>query len=104
VTWWCPQLPPSPAAAMRLVELGIAGWPRESMGVIGSSLAIAADAKVDPVLTAQTKESFEKQATGIRAQMATGGRYQFIKLLDLITELDRERIGLKLAGVADCFH
>ncbi len=38
VTWWCPQLPPSPAAAMRLVMDGIAGWPREGLGVIGSSL------------------------------------------------------------------
>ena len=38
VTWWCPQLPPSPAAAMDLVLRGTAGWPREHMGVIGSSL------------------------------------------------------------------
>jgi len=38
VTWWCPQLPPSPAAAMDLVLRGTAGWPRERMGVIGSSL------------------------------------------------------------------
>jgi predicted esterase YcpF (UPF0227 family) len=38
VTWWCPQLPPSPREAMDMVMRGIAGWPRESMGVIGSSL------------------------------------------------------------------
>ena len=38
VTWWCPQLPPSPKAAMELVMDGIAAWPREGMGVIGSSL------------------------------------------------------------------
>lgn len=38
VTWWCPQLPPSPREAMDLVMQGIAGWPRESMAVIGSSL------------------------------------------------------------------
>ena len=38
VTWWCPQLPPSPREAMALVQRGIAGWPRESMAVIGSSL------------------------------------------------------------------
>jgi predicted esterase YcpF (UPF0227 family) len=38
VTWWCPQLPPSPRAAMALVMDGIAAWPRERMGVIGSSL------------------------------------------------------------------
>ena len=38
VTWWCPQLPPSPRAAMALVMEGIAAWPRDRMGVIGSSL------------------------------------------------------------------
>lgn len=38
VAFWCPQLPPSPRAAMDLVAQGIAGWPREAMGVIGSSL------------------------------------------------------------------
>ncbi|WBY00805.1 esterase [Ramlibacter tataouinensis] len=38
VTWWCPQLPPSPRAAMEMVMDGIAAWPRERMGVIGSSL------------------------------------------------------------------
>jgi predicted esterase YcpF (UPF0227 family) len=38
VTWWCPQLPPSPREAMRMVMAGIAAWPRESLGVIGSSL------------------------------------------------------------------
>lgn len=36
--WWCPQLPPSPAQAMREVAEGIAGWPRASMAVVGSSL------------------------------------------------------------------
>ncbi|MET0312474.1 MAG: YqiA/YcfP family alpha/beta fold hydrolase [Burkholderiaceae bacterium] len=38
VTWWCPQLPPSPQQAMAMVEEGIAAWPHESMAVIGSSL------------------------------------------------------------------
>ena len=38
VTWWCPQLPVSPRAAMDLVSQGIADWPRESMVVGGSSL------------------------------------------------------------------
>ncbi len=36
--WWCPQLPPSPRAAMDLVLLGLADWPHASMAVIGSSL------------------------------------------------------------------
>ena len=38
VTFWCPQLPPSPQAAMALVAEGIATWPRAAMAVVGSSL------------------------------------------------------------------
>ena len=38
VTWCCPQLPPSPAAAWTLIERSVADWPRERMGVVGSSL------------------------------------------------------------------
>ena len=38
VVWWCPQLAASPAAAMRDVLAGVAAWPDERMGVIGSSL------------------------------------------------------------------
>ena len=38
VTWWCPQLPPSPAAAMRMIVEGTALWPAATMGVMGSSL------------------------------------------------------------------
>jgi len=38
VTLWCPQLPPSPRAAMTLVMQGIADWPHEHMAVVGSSL------------------------------------------------------------------
>jgi uncharacterized protein len=38
VTWWCPQLPPSPAEAMTLVLNGVRDWPRASMAVTGSSL------------------------------------------------------------------
>ena len=42
VRWWCPQLPPSPRAAMQLLMEGMAGWPQEagfeSLGVVGSSL------------------------------------------------------------------
>lgn len=38
VTLWCPQLPPSPCAAMDKVAAGIAAWPGERMAVIGSSL------------------------------------------------------------------
>ena len=38
VTWWCPQLPPSPREAAELIKRGMAAWPRESMAVVGSSL------------------------------------------------------------------
>jgi hypothetical protein len=38
VTWWCPQLPPSPREAVAMLMHGIADWPRESMAVMGSSL------------------------------------------------------------------
>lgn len=38
VTWWCPQLPPSPAEAMALVAQGLAGWPAAGTAVMGSSL------------------------------------------------------------------
>lgn len=38
VTWWCPQLPASPAQAIDLLLQGTAEWPREQMAVMGSSL------------------------------------------------------------------
>jgi predicted esterase YcpF (UPF0227 family) len=38
VDWWCPALPVSPHAAMRLLLDGVADWPREQMVVVGSSL------------------------------------------------------------------
>lgn len=37
VTWWCPQLPPSPKLAMQDILQGVKNWPA-SMAVIGSSL------------------------------------------------------------------
>jgi predicted esterase YcpF (UPF0227 family) len=38
VNWWCPQLPPSPAAALAQLREGIADWPAQRMAVVGSSL------------------------------------------------------------------
>jgi len=42
VHWWCPQLPPSPEAALRGVMDEIAGWPQQAgyqnLAVVGSSL------------------------------------------------------------------
>ena len=38
LTWWCPQLPPSPLEAMRMLFDGITHWPAAQTGVVGSSL------------------------------------------------------------------
>lgn len=38
VTWWCPQLPPSPAQAMAEILAGVSRWPTAQMAVVGSSL------------------------------------------------------------------
>ncbi len=38
VTWWCPQLPPSPQQTMALLTDGTADWPTPTSAVIGSSL------------------------------------------------------------------
>ena len=38
VTWWCPQLPPSPREAVALLEHGCADWPKDRTAIIGSSL------------------------------------------------------------------
>ncbi len=38
VTWWCPQLPPSPRDAWTLMRAGTVGWPKARMAVLGSSL------------------------------------------------------------------
>jgi len=38
VTWWCPQLPPSPREAIELLTRGLAGWPVDRMAIVGSSL------------------------------------------------------------------
>ncbi|MBX3623260.1 MAG: esterase [Rhizobacter sp.] len=38
LTWWCPQLPPSPREAMHLLMQGVSRWPVERMAVVGSSL------------------------------------------------------------------
>lgn len=38
LTFWCPQLPPSPAQAAAEVMATVAQWPRSQMAVMGSSL------------------------------------------------------------------
>ena len=38
VHWWCPQLPPSPADALQMLNERLALWPPAGTGVIGSSL------------------------------------------------------------------
>jgi len=38
LSWACPQLPPSPAQAWSDIQAQVAGWPRDTMAVMGSSL------------------------------------------------------------------
>jgi uncharacterized protein len=38
LTWWCPQLPPSPREAIEILTLGVADWPVDRMAIVGSSL------------------------------------------------------------------
>src|SRR5512139_3291871 len=38
LTWWCPQLPPSPREAIQLLMRGVANWPADRMAIVGSSL------------------------------------------------------------------
>lgn len=38
LTWWCPQLPPSPGHAARWLDEGTRAWPWSSMAIVGSSL------------------------------------------------------------------
>jgi uncharacterized protein len=38
LTWWCPQLPPSPREAVQMLMHGVGRWPQDRMAVIGSSL------------------------------------------------------------------
>jgi predicted esterase YcpF (UPF0227 family) len=38
VTWWCPQLPPSPREAMDMAWDTVRRWPHERTAVVGSSL------------------------------------------------------------------
>ena len=38
IEWWCPQLPPSPRAAMEMINERFDSWPMQNSSVIGSSL------------------------------------------------------------------
>ena len=38
LTWWCPQLPPSPREAIEILTRGVKDWPRDRMAIVGSSL------------------------------------------------------------------
>ena len=54
VTWWCPQLPPSPAQAMTLIRQGIAHWPVERMAILssGDGLCLKAPAGTQAIVLA----------------------------------------------------
>jgi predicted esterase YcpF (UPF0227 family) len=38
LTWWCPQLPPSPREAIAMLRAGTVQWPIDRMAIVGSSL------------------------------------------------------------------
>lgn len=38
LSWWCPQLPPSPSEAIDILLKGVADWPVKRMAIVGSSL------------------------------------------------------------------
>ena len=38
LTWWCPQLPPSPREAIELLARGVSDWPVGRTVIVGSSL------------------------------------------------------------------
>lgn len=38
VTWWCPQLPPSPREALQQLLQGVGRWPLDRTAIVGSSL------------------------------------------------------------------
>jgi len=38
LTWWCPQLPPSPREAIELLTQGVSQWPIGRTVIVGSSL------------------------------------------------------------------
>ncbi|MBC7958035.1 MAG: esterase [Cytophagales bacterium] len=38
LTWWCPQLPPSPREAIELLIHEVTAWPADRMAIVGSSL------------------------------------------------------------------
>ena len=66
---------------------------------LGRSARQPGDALADEVLHALGDVGLLEE----RRAVALGGD-QLVELLDLVAELDRQRIGLKLAGVADGFH
>lgn len=78
------------AATHRLIQMkdrlrGYAGEPRDTLR--------------DEVLHALGDVRFLEEGGAVAL-----GVDQFVELLDLVAELDRQRVGLERAGVADGFH
>lgn len=91
--WWCPQLPPSPREAAGLVFSGIAGWPRDRMAVIGSSLggfyatAVAERQGCPAVLLNPAVEPARDLAAYIGEQRSWHGDDRFYFRAEFIAEL-----------------
>jgi uncharacterized protein len=93
LVWHCPQLPPSPRAAIDEVCAAIAAWPRDRTAVIGSSLggfyatAIAERTGCRAVLLNPAVEPARDLAAHIGEQKAWHGDERFFFHAEFIDEL-----------------
>ena len=91
--WLCPQLSPSPRVAIDSVFSGVAGWPRERMAVIGSSLGgfyatvVAERTGCRAVLLNPAVEPARDLAGFIGEQTAWHGEERFFFRAEYIDEL-----------------
>ncbi len=93
LVWLCPQLSPSPRAAIDAVFAAIADWPRERMAVIGSSLGgfyatvVAERTGCRAVLLNPAIEPARDLAACIGEQTAWDGDERFFFQAEFIDEL-----------------
>ena len=93
--WCCPQLPPSPQAAIDSVFEAISAWPRERMAVVGSSLGgfyatvVAERTGCRAVLLNPATRPARDLAACIGEQTAWHGNERFFFRAEFIDELRR---------------
>jgi uncharacterized protein len=95
LAWWCPQLPPSPQAAIDGVFAATFAWPREHMAVVGSSLGgfyatvVAERTGCRAVLLNPAIRPARDLAAYIGEQTAWHGNERFFFRAEFIDELRR---------------